>query len=187
MQQRYYDPIAGRLLSVDPVTTDAASGDGFNRYVYGNNNPFKYTDPDGRFAWLIPIIVQWVLPAAIVTAGAWGIVNSQSNNSTSSNNGRQDPDSPRQVNQNSQVVSAAGAPPPPEGGGDDKKKDEKPASEKTAKDIAKRIERDLGKVARRDFHDAKVSGSGDRTLTQLKEDARALYIEAGKEVPSWLK
>lgn len=26
MQQRYYDPIAGRFLSVDPVVTDANTG-----------------------------------------------------------------------------------------------------------------------------------------------------------------
>ena len=48
MQQRYYDPVAGRFLSVDPVVTDAKTGDSFNRYVYGNNNPFKFKDPDGR-------------------------------------------------------------------------------------------------------------------------------------------
>lgn len=48
MQQRYYDPLAGRFLSVDPVTTDAKTGSHFNRYVYAENNPYKYTDPDGR-------------------------------------------------------------------------------------------------------------------------------------------
>jgi RHS repeat-associated protein len=48
MQQRYYDPVAGRFLSVDPVTTDASTGSSFNRYVYANNNPYRYIDPDGR-------------------------------------------------------------------------------------------------------------------------------------------
>jgi RHS repeat-associated protein len=48
MQQRYYDPVAGRFLSEDPVLTDANSGASFNRYVYANNNPYKYIDPDGR-------------------------------------------------------------------------------------------------------------------------------------------
>jgi RHS repeat-associated protein len=48
MQQRYYDPLAGRLLSIDPVTTDANSGSSFNRYAYAANNPYKYIDPDGR-------------------------------------------------------------------------------------------------------------------------------------------
>ncbi|WP_222613504.1 RHS repeat-associated core domain-containing protein, partial [Undibacterium amnicola] len=48
MQQRYYDPVAGRFLSEDPVLTDSNSGASFNRYVYANNNPYKYIDPDGR-------------------------------------------------------------------------------------------------------------------------------------------
>jgi uncharacterized protein RhaS with RHS repeats len=48
MQQRYYDPVAGKFLSIDPVTTDANTGGSFNRYAYANNNPHKYIDPDGR-------------------------------------------------------------------------------------------------------------------------------------------
>jgi uncharacterized protein RhaS with RHS repeats len=48
MQQRYYDPVAGRFLSIDPVTTDANTGSSFNRYAYAANNPYKYVDPDGR-------------------------------------------------------------------------------------------------------------------------------------------
>jgi RHS repeat-associated protein len=50
MQQRYYEPLAGRFLSVDPVTTDFKTGEQFNRYAYVNNNPYKFKDPDGRFA-----------------------------------------------------------------------------------------------------------------------------------------
>jgi RHS repeat-associated protein len=50
MQQRYYDPQVGRFLSVDPVTADSANGQNFNRYWYANNNPYKFTDPDGRQA-----------------------------------------------------------------------------------------------------------------------------------------
>jgi len=48
MQQRYYDPVAGRFLSIDPVITDMEDGDNFNRYYYANNNPYRYIDPDGR-------------------------------------------------------------------------------------------------------------------------------------------
>ena len=47
MQQRYYDPMIGRFLSVDPVSA-RSSGDNFNRYWYANNNPYTNTDPDGR-------------------------------------------------------------------------------------------------------------------------------------------
>jgi len=48
MQQRYYDPLAGRFLSVDPVVANATDGSNFNRYWYANNNPYRYIDPDGR-------------------------------------------------------------------------------------------------------------------------------------------
>jgi RHS repeat-associated protein len=48
MQQRYYEPLAGRFLSVDPVTTDAKEGGHFNRYNYAYNNPYKFKDPDGK-------------------------------------------------------------------------------------------------------------------------------------------
>ncbi|MCE4538542.1 HNH endonuclease [Pelomonas sp. P7] len=48
MQQRYYDPIAGRFLSVDPVVTDANTGKLFGRYTYVDNNPYAKIDPDGR-------------------------------------------------------------------------------------------------------------------------------------------
>jgi RHS repeat-associated protein len=45
MQQRYYDPLAGRFFSTDPMPASAGS---FNRYAYANNSPYKYIDPDGR-------------------------------------------------------------------------------------------------------------------------------------------
>jgi len=48
MQQRYYDPGIGRFLSVDPVAANGSTGVNFNRYWYANNNPYKFTDPDGR-------------------------------------------------------------------------------------------------------------------------------------------
>jgi len=46
-QQRYYDPVAGRFLSVDPVVSDPQSGVGFNRFVYALNRPLNLTDPTG--------------------------------------------------------------------------------------------------------------------------------------------
>jgi RHS repeat-associated protein len=47
MQQRYYDPSLGRFMSVDPVGV-TETGANFNRFWYGNNNPYRFTDPDGR-------------------------------------------------------------------------------------------------------------------------------------------
>lgn len=50
MQQRYYDPAIGRFLSADPVEADSNTGSNFNRFWYANNNPYSFTDPDGRAA-----------------------------------------------------------------------------------------------------------------------------------------
>jgi RHS repeat-associated protein len=57
MQQRYYDPMIGRFLSVDPVTAYAKPGINFNRYWYGNDNPYKFTDPDGRLPDWVNILM----------------------------------------------------------------------------------------------------------------------------------
>lgn len=48
MQQRYYCSECGRFLSADPVQVDPNTGANFNRYWYANDNPYRYTDPDGR-------------------------------------------------------------------------------------------------------------------------------------------
>lgn len=49
MQQRYYDPACGCFVSTDAVTAyDSGDMRLFNRYAYAFNNPYKFTDPDGR-------------------------------------------------------------------------------------------------------------------------------------------
>ena len=49
MQARYYDPVIGRFYSNDPVGyTSENPVMSFNRYMYVNNNPYKYTDPDSE-------------------------------------------------------------------------------------------------------------------------------------------
>jgi len=49
MQQRYYDPVCGCFLSVDPVTAyDTGDMRHFNVYAYAYNNPYTFDDPDGR-------------------------------------------------------------------------------------------------------------------------------------------
>jgi len=46
MQARYYDPVIGRFYSNDPVGFKDIYR--FNRYAYAHNNPYKYTDLDGK-------------------------------------------------------------------------------------------------------------------------------------------
>ncbi|MEA5668065.1 RHS repeat-associated core domain-containing protein [Stenotrophomonas sp. MH1] len=65
MQQRYYDPQVGRFLSVDPVTAYSNPVGAFNRYWYANNNPYRFTDPDGRCVWDGCVVEAIVVGAAI--------------------------------------------------------------------------------------------------------------------------
>ncbi|MGQ9424739.1 RHS repeat domain-containing protein [Gilvimarinus sp. F26214L] len=45
---RWYHPTLGAFLSRDPAGFRLYNLHSFNHYVYANNNPFKYVDPDGR-------------------------------------------------------------------------------------------------------------------------------------------
>ncbi len=72
MQQRYYDPVAGRFLSIDPLVTNANTGSSFNRYAYAAGNPYKYVDPDGRNPKLIADFALNV-GLSVVTTGKLGL------------------------------------------------------------------------------------------------------------------
>ena len=48
MQARYYDPVIGRFLSIDPIDFTPANPGTFNRYTYALNNPVNHTDPSGE-------------------------------------------------------------------------------------------------------------------------------------------
>lgn len=52
MQARYYDPVIGRFLGVDPKPASPGSLFTFGRYSYANNRPTVMVDPDGRVAQL---------------------------------------------------------------------------------------------------------------------------------------
>ncbi|MDB5801456.1 MAG: repeat-associated core protein [Rhodocyclales bacterium] len=70
---RYYDPVVGRFMGVDPVGFSEENFHSFNRYAYGNNNPLKYRDPDGRLSILAVAFWGTVLYiGAVIYAGRKG-------------------------------------------------------------------------------------------------------------------
>jgi len=64
MNARYYHPGLGRFMAIDPVGFNADNSQSFNRYLYVNNNPYKYVDPDGEFLFLIPAVI-WAVGAGL--------------------------------------------------------------------------------------------------------------------------
>jgi len=45
---RYYDPTLGRFMGMDPERFSENNLHSFNCCAYGNNNPYRYIDPNGR-------------------------------------------------------------------------------------------------------------------------------------------
>lgn len=48
MEGRYYNPEIARFMAVDPLGYSTDNPLSFNPYIYANNNPYKYVDPDGH-------------------------------------------------------------------------------------------------------------------------------------------
>lgn len=48
MHARYYSPVTGRFLGVDPLGGTTKAPQGWNRYAYSRGNPLKFVDPDGQ-------------------------------------------------------------------------------------------------------------------------------------------
>jgi len=67
MGARYYDPVVGRFMSMDPAGVDPNDPAAFNRYAYVKNSPYKYVDPDGNFAILLTFLPE--IGSAIYTVG----------------------------------------------------------------------------------------------------------------------
>ena len=71
---RYYDPVVGRFMGIDPKGFDDADIHSFSRYGYGNNNPYRFKDPDGRTPLdLVFVAIDLVrLGHAVATGGDVG-------------------------------------------------------------------------------------------------------------------
>lgn len=70
MQQRYYDPMLGLFLSVDPVTAHGSSLAQFNRYRYANGNPYRFVDSDGRIGYELNQGSTIIIPVYFQGSGA---------------------------------------------------------------------------------------------------------------------
>jgi RHS repeat-associated protein len=73
MGARYYDPMTGRFMGVDPQGFKEGNIHSFNRYAYGNNNPYKYIDLDGHESSLISDVWQynpWLAPVRMAVEAA---------------------------------------------------------------------------------------------------------------------
>jgi RHS repeat-associated protein len=59
---RYYDPLTGRFMSADTQLQGGAERNtaSLNPYAYANNSPVVYTDPSGRFFFLIIVVAVLV-------------------------------------------------------------------------------------------------------------------------------
>lgn len=63
---RYYSPSLMKFTQPDTIIQDVYDPQSLNRYAYARNNPIKYTDPSGHFAFLAVLAVIAVV--AVVSA-----------------------------------------------------------------------------------------------------------------------
>ena len=82
MNGRLYDPKLHRFLQPDNYVQDLFNTQNYNRYGYCWNNPFKYTDPDGEWIFLVPVIIgamygtyQGLAMGAAKGATGWSMVS----------------------------------------------------------------------------------------------------------------
>jgi RHS repeat-associated protein len=63
---RWYDPYLNRWIQPDSDVPESQGVQAYDRYAYANNNPVKYTDPTGHFAWLPVLTLGGALIGAVV-------------------------------------------------------------------------------------------------------------------------
>lgn len=73
MNARLYDPVIHRFLQPDNFIQDPYNTQNFNRYSYGLNNPFKYTDSSGEFWFVVAGAVIGGYLGASVQQGTFNI------------------------------------------------------------------------------------------------------------------
>ncbi|SMX53979.1 RHS repeat-associated core domain-containing protein [Candidatus Brevifilum fermentans] len=75
---RWYDPQLGRFLQADTIVPPTQGTQGFDRFAYVNNNPLRYTDPNGRWAESILDIAFIAFDLQQIANEGWTLLNSAS-------------------------------------------------------------------------------------------------------------
>lgn len=80
---RYYNPQLGRFMGMDPKGVNPDDLHSVNRYAYGNNNPYKFVDPNGKHPLLAD--VYWVVASMASGAAVSGGMNAAEQYATTGN------------------------------------------------------------------------------------------------------
>lgn len=152
---RYYDPVIGRFMAVDPKSFDENNRHSFNRYKYGNDNPYLYTDPNGQaetlvlcFGGPLPCVVGVGLTVATAYYGIKAVqgtaqaLHSQSSNDSGSGSGDTAP--PAAAPSNSDSVSPS---PGNNDGGDNNNKNVSRTLQRGDRTISNNTTRELNKTS----------------------------------------
>ena len=76
---RWYDRSLGRFISPDTIIPQPENPMAWDRYAFVNNNPLRYTDPTGHFAWLPVLTIGGALIGAGISYGTQVYNNYQTN------------------------------------------------------------------------------------------------------------
>jgi RHS repeat-associated protein len=68
LNERVFDPATGLFLSADPISDFGGAATLGGPYVYGNGDPYSFSDPDGQFAWFVPIIIGAIIGGTVAAA-----------------------------------------------------------------------------------------------------------------------
>lgn len=98
---RYYDPQIGRFITPDSYVQQPSNPQTLNRYSYVKNNPIKYTDPTGNFAFLA--FLGYLFIGTLAVAGAAAVTSVIARMAGNDRLARQ----AMQVEQDALIVSAA--------------------------------------------------------------------------------
>ena len=69
MKRRYYDPVAAKFLSTEPIWPQLTQALSLNPYLYAHNNPLIYVDPEGEdfgISLLIGVGVAYLASSIVV-------------------------------------------------------------------------------------------------------------------------